>query len=347
MLNAAEKLEHHLGREGTMRQNTMTRRRAIQGIAAAAVLSPLAAQASWRPTKVVRIVVPYAAGGITDIMARLLAAHLQTRWNQSVIVDNKTGASGIIGTVDALRSPPDGHTLLLGNTGPQAIAYSLFRNLPYKPADLAAVSSIITGSNLLIVDPNVPVSNLSEFIEWLRSQKGKASYAISGAGGSTHLSATWFLRSIGAEATSIPYRGSAPAVQDVIAGQVSFYFDNLANGMEFVRGGRVKGLGVTSAEPSPYTDIPPICRALPELKDYDVTTFYGIFVPSAVDQSVVEEVNSGIKEFLSQESTRKYLAQWASTAAWTTPKAADAFVAAEIAKWTMLVEREGLKLDIN
>lgn len=326
----------------------ISRRRVLAGMAATAALAPVPVRADgWRPTRFVRIVVPYAAGGITDIMARLLAGHLQTRWNQSVVVDNKTGAAGTIGTMDVLKSPPDGHTLLLGNTGPQAIAYALFRNLPYKPSDIAAVSNIITGSNVLVVDPHIQVKTVPEFVAWLRGKKGEVSYATAGIGSSTHLSASWFLRLVGAEATQVPYRGSAPALTDVMSGQVSFYFDNLANGMEFVRTGKVTGLGVTSAAPSPYSDLPPIRSTMPELKDFDVSTFYGIYVAAGTSRAAIDEVNAGIKEFLSLDATKKYFVQWASTEAWATPQATEAFVAAEIAKWSSMVEKEGVKLDMN
>ena len=152
---------------------------------------------------------------------------------------------------------------------------------------------------------------------------------------------------VGAEATHVPYRGSAPAVNDVMAGVVSFYFDNLANGIEFVRAGKIKGLGVTSAKPSPYTELPPLATTMPELKEYDVATFYGVFAHSAVPKAAIDEINAGVKEFLGLENSKKYFTQWASSEAWATPQDTNSFVASEIAKWTSMIEKEGIKIDLN
>lgn len=328
---------------------TPNRRQMLVGIASfAGATAPFAARAeAWKPTKNVRIVVPFAAGGISDVMGRKLGSYLEGRWGQSVIIDNKSGAAGIIGTTDVVNSDPDGHTVLLGTTGPQAVAYTLFRSLPYKREQLFDISNLITGSNLLMINPNIPVKTVPEFVAWLKESKGKAAYASSGTGTSTHLSAVWFLRLTGAEARHVPYRGSAPAVNDLIAGTVACYFDNLANGIEFVRSGRLKALGITSRARSPYTDLPPLSETMPELRDYDVVTFYGIYAPAGLPAPVASEWNAAVGDFIKLDATKQYFTQLASDSAWASPAETKNYIDAEIKKWAGVIEKEGLKLDFQ
>ena len=211
------------------------------------------AEAAWKPAAATRLVVPAAPGGTTDIVARLLAAFLQQSWGQSCVVDNKSGAGGVIGSTEVAKAAPDGLTMLMGNIGPQAIAYSLYRNMPYTPKSLMAVSNVITAPNVLVVHPSVPATTVPEFVTWLRAQNGKASYASSGTGQSPHLSGAWFLQLTGTKAEHIPYRGAAPALQDLTAGVTQFFFDNLTTSIEFMRAGKLRGLGITSAQRNPLT----------------------------------------------------------------------------------------------
>ena len=214
-------------------------------------------------------------------MARLLAAILQQAWGQSCVVDNKSGAGGVIGSTEVVKSAPDGHTALMGNIGPQSIAYSLYRNLPYTPASLIPVSNVITAPNVLVVHPSVPAKTVPEFVAWLKAQNGKASYASSGTGQSPHLSGAWFLQLTGTKAEHIPYRGAAPALQDLTAGVTQFFFDNLTTSIEFVRAGKLRALGLTSAQRNPLTpELVPICETMPELKPFDVSTWFGVFLPA-------------------------------------------------------------------
>lgn len=325
----------------------LSRREVIAGLAATTLApAPLYAQA-WRPSKTFRIVVPFAAGGISDVMARRLGAYLESRWKQSVIVDNKAGAAGIIGTMEVVNSAPDGHTVLLGTTGPQAVAYNLFRNLPYKREQLLDISNLITGSNMLLINPDVPAKTVPEFVAWLKDNKGKIAYASSGPGTSTHLSASWFLRLTGTEAKHVPYRGSAPAINDLIAGTVSFYFDNLASGIEFVRSGKLRSLGITSAAPSAHTDLPPLRTTMKELSDYDVVTFYGIYASVGVPAPMVAEMNAAIHDFVNLDSTKEYFKQIAADSAWASPEDTKKYIDGEVKKWGSMIEKEGLKLDIK
>ena len=338
----------------------LTRRAALAGVAAlpAAGLRPglrpglgpvpAAAQPTWKPAQTVRVVVPAAPGGTTDIVGRLLAAHLQAAWGQSCVVDNKSGAGGVIGSAEVAKSAPDGLTLLMGNIGPQSIAYSLYRNMPYTPASLLPVSDAITAPNVLVVHPSVPAKTVPEFVAWLKAQNGKASYASSGTGQSTHLCGAWFLQLTGTKAEHIPYRGSAPALQDLMAGVTQFFIDNLTTSIEFIRAGKLRALGLTSAQRNPLTpELVPICDTMPELKPFDVSTWFGIFLPAATPKPIVDTLNAQMKAWLDDPKTKERFAAMAGFPDYGTPEKFAQFVAAQIALWKSVIDKEGLKLDVN
>ncbi|HTE80425.1 MAG TPA: tripartite tricarboxylate transporter substrate binding protein [Reyranella sp.] len=330
----------------------LTRRAALAGTAAlpAVTFLPggLRAQSDWKPTQGVRIVVPAAPGGTTDILGRLLAAHLQQAWGQSCVVDNKSGAGGVIGSTEVVKSTPDGHTALMGNIGPQSIAYSLYRNLSYTQASLIPVSNTITAPNVLVVHPSVPAKTVPEFVAWLKAQNGKASYASSGTGQSPHLSGAWFLQLTGTKAEHVPYRGAAPALNDLIAGVTQFFFDNLTSSIEFMRAGKLRALGLTSAQPNPLTpDVLPIAGTMPELKPFDVSTWFGVFLPAKTPRPVVDALNAEIKAWLSDPKTLERISAMAGFPAYGSPEELDKFVHAQIALWKGVIDKEGLKLDVN
>jgi tripartite-type tricarboxylate transporter receptor subunit TctC len=330
----------------------LSRRIALTTAAAlpAATLMPwgLRAQAAWKPSQGVRIVVPAAPGGTTDIVARLLAAHLQQAWGQSCVVDNKSGAGGVIGSSEVVKSTPDGHTALMGNIGPQSIAYSLYRNMPYKPESLIPVSAVITAPNVLVVHPSVPAKTVPEFVAWLKSENGKVSYASSGTGQSPHLSGAWFLQLTGTKATHVPYRGAAPALNDLIAGVTSYFFDNLTTSIEFVRAGKLRALGLTSAQRNPLVpELVPICETMPELKPFDVSTWFGVFLPAGTPKPVVDAYNAEMKVWLDDAKTRERFTTMAGFPAWGTPADFDTFVKSQIALWKSVIDKEGLQLDVN
>lgn len=326
-------------------------RRAIMVAAGAlpALAAPSVVRADgWRPKQGMRVVVPAAPGGTTDIVGRLLASHLQQRWGQPAVVDNKSGAGGVVGTMEVVRAAPDGHTLLIGNIGPQSIAYSLYRNLPYKPESLIAVSNIITAPNVLVTNPVVPAKTVPEFVAWLRSPNGEASYASSGTGQSPHLSGALFLQLVGAKATHVPYRGAAPALNDLVAGVTQYFFDNLTTSIEFVRAGKLNALGLTSAQRNPLVpDLSPIRETMPELKDFDVSTWFGVFLPAGTPKDVVDALNGEIKVFLNDEATKERFKTMAGFPAYGTPAQFNDFVQQQITRWRGVIDKEGLKLDVN
>jgi tripartite-type tricarboxylate transporter receptor subunit TctC len=210
-------------------QGLLSRRRVLSGAAAlsAAAIVPRTSLADWRPTENVRIIVPAAAGGSTDVMGRLLAAHLQSAWGQSAVVENRSGGGGTIGTVEVIRSKGDGHTVLIGNPGPNAIAYSIFRNLTYKADQLQAVSNMIRIPNIVSAHPTTGVNSIGELIAALKANPDKFNYGSSGVGQSPHLTGAWFLQLTGQKMVHIPFRGAGPALQAALAGDIQILFDNL------------------------------------------------------------------------------------------------------------------------
>src|SRR4029078_10267013 len=197
---------------------TLTRRTLVSG-AIAATASPRLAEAQWKRRDPIRIIVPAAPGGTTDVMGRLLAQHLQIVWGQSTVVENKSGGGGTIAMTDFVRQKPDGHTIMIGNPGPNAIDYRIFRNMAYKPDHLQPVSNMIRTSNIISAHPTVPVKSLPELIDYLK-KNDSVSYATSGTGQSPHLTAAWFLQLTGLKMTHVPFRGGRPALAARLRGEI-------------------------------------------------------------------------------------------------------------------------------
>jgi tripartite-type tricarboxylate transporter receptor subunit TctC len=308
----------------------------------------LRAQGGWRPTQTIRIIVPAAAAGTTDIMGRLLAPLLQERWGQPAVVENRSGAGGTLGTAEFLRAKPDGHTILIGNIGPQAIAYSLFRNMPYRPEQITPVSNMIRGPNAIMVHPSIPVRTVPELVRYLKEKEGRLNYATSGPGQSGHLSAVWFHQLTGTQATAVHFRGAGPAMLALMAGDVEFSVDNLTTAVEQIRAGKVRALAVTSADRNPQMpDLPALRETMPELADYDVSTWFGAFLPAGTPEPAVLALNGEIKALLELPATRQRFAEMGGVPAYGTPAEYAAFVRGEIEKWGAVLQREGLRMDVG
>jgi tripartite-type tricarboxylate transporter receptor subunit TctC len=324
-------------------------RRALLGAAAMVGLASRGlAQEGWRPNGTMRVIVPAAPGGTTDIMGRLLAAQLQQRWGVSVVAENRSGGGGTIGTLEVVRARPDGHTVLLGNIGPQAIGYSLFRNLQYGPGDLLPISNMIRGPNVLVVHPSVPANTVPELVAHLRRNPGRMAYGTPGVGQSPHLSAVWFHQLTETAGTAIHYRGAAPAMVGLVGGEIQYMFDNLTTAVEQVRAGKVRALAVTSAERSPQLpELPALRETAPELANYDVSTWFGAFYGAGAPAAAVASVNAEIKALLDQPATRQRFAEMGGVADYATPEGYAAFVRAETEKWRQVIQREGLQIDVS
>ena len=325
---------------------TLSRRTAL---ALPLLAAPAIARAqSWRPSGQVRIIVPAAAGGTTDIMGRLLAQFLQPRWGTPVVVENRTGAGGTIGTVEAVRARPDGLTLLMGNIGPQAIGYSLFRNLQYRPEQLAPIAGTIAGPNVLVVNNNVPAQNVAELAAMLRARPGAIPYVSTGVGQSTHLSPVLFLQMLNAQAIHVPTRGSAPAQIELLAGSVTFLIDNLTGIMGHIQGGRVRALAVTSKERHPLLpNVPAMRETMPELANYEVNTWFGVFGQAAMPTEVINSINADVMAMLALPETVKRFEELGGSPMIGSPQQFGAFVASEITKWSDVIKKEGLQIDAS
>ena len=329
----------------------LTRRRALAGaaaIAAPALLSRTALGADWRPTEQVRIIVPAAPGGTTDLMGRLLGQHLQVAWGQSTVVENKSGGGGTIAMSDFARQKPDGHTIMMCNPGPNAVAYSIFRNMTYRPDQLQPVSNLIRTPNIVSVHPSVPVKSIRELIDYAKAKPEKLSYATSGVGQSPHLTAAWFMQLTGLTMPHVPFRGAGPALTAVLGGQVPVLFDNLYPSLPQAKEGKLRALAVTTQQRSfQAPDLPTMAESASELAKFEVSSWFGVMLPANPPKGVLDALNAECKAFLDREDTLKRIRDIGSVPDYGTPSQYTAFIQAEIEKFGGIVAREKLQMDIN
>jgi tripartite-type tricarboxylate transporter receptor subunit TctC len=329
----------------------LTRRRVLTGtaaISAAAILPRASLGADWRPTETVRLIVPAAPGGSTDVMGRMLAAHLQAAWGQSAIVENRSGAGGTIGTSEVARQKGDGHTILVGNPGPNAIALSIYRNLTYTADQLQAVSNMIRIPNIISAHPSVPIKSIAELVAYIKANPDKLTYASSGIGQSPHLTMAWLLQLTGLKMVHVPFRGAGPALQAALAGDIQILSDNLFPSLPQVQDGKLNALAVTTTERSGSApNIPAVRETGPQLAKFDVSSWFGIFLPKSAPGPVVDALNKEIKLFLEREDTKRNIAAMGARTDYGTPQQFSDFVAAETAKFAGIIKQEGLQMDVN
>ena len=328
----------------------LSRRAILSGAAglAAATALPRTSQADWRPSEAVRIIIPAAPGGTTDVMGRLLAQHLQVAWGQSTVVENKSGGGGTIAMTDFVRQKPDGHTIMIGNPGPNAIAYNIFRNIAYKPDQLQPVSNMIRTSNVVSAHPSVPVKSIPDLIDYLKKNPDTVSYATSGTGQSPHLTAAWFLQLTGLKMIHVPFRGAGPAIAAALGGQVPILFDNLFPSLPQIREGKLVGLATTMPERTVLSqDIPTMRESAPELAKFDVSSWFGVFLPRGVPQPVLDALNGEIKVLLERDDMKARIKDIGAVADYTTPAQYTVFVQNEIAKFGEIIAKEKLQMDVN
>ncbi|HEY4253863.1 MAG TPA: tripartite tricarboxylate transporter substrate binding protein [Roseomonas sp.] len=324
-------------------------RRAALALPVLAAPAVARGQPAWRPTQPVRIIVPAAPAGTADLVARVLAAFLQQHWHGvSVVVENRSGAGGLIGTQEFLRAPADGHTILSGNIGPQAIAYSLYRNTPYRVEQLLPVAGVVRGPNVLVVHPSVPAHSLPELVAHLKRNPGRISYGSPGVGQSPHLTGVWFNQAVGTESIHVPYRGAGPAMVELVAGNIQYMWDNLTSGIQQVRAGTVRALAVSTADRNAQLpDVPAARETMAELAQFDVSTWFGMFYAAGVPAPAVQALNEAMRAMDATEDMKQRIAQIGGVSLHGTPEAFAGFVRAEIEKWRGVITREGLQLDAN
>ena len=321
----------------------LTRRGALLLAAALAGSGSAWAQADW-PSKPVKIVVPFAPGGTTDLTARIVAEQLTQVFKQNFIVENKAGAGGNLGAAEVAKAAPDGYTFLMGTPGTQAINQFLYPKMPYDTAkDLVPVSFVVRVPNVLMVNPQLPAKDIKQLIALLQAQPGKLSYGTPGNGSTGHLSTELFKTQAGVFVTHIPYRGSGPMLQDLVAGQVQMSIDNMPSALPLIQSGKIVALGVTSAQPVPQLPgVPPIASVLP---GYEAEAWFVLVAPAGTPQPIIDKLSAEVDRILKKPEVAERFAKLGATPVGGTPKQLGDFIAAETRKWQQVVKASGAKVD--
>ncbi|MFD1711727.1 Bug family tripartite tricarboxylate transporter substrate binding protein [Ottowia flava] len=296
------------------------------------------------PTKPVRIVVGFSAGGTTDIVARIMAKELTTALGQSFVVDNKPGAGSNIATDMVAAAPPDGYTLLFVAVT-SAINQTLYPKVKFDlNRDFEAVALGAKVPNILVVNPSVPAKNVKEFIDWARANEGKISYASSGSGTSIHMAGEMFKVRTGLKTQHIPYKGSAPAVTDLIGNQVQFMFDNMPASWPHVQAGKLKALAVTTKTRSPSApDLPTMEES--GVKPFDVSSWFGLIAPKGTPKDIVDKLNKAMNAAFDKPEVKEAYAKLGAVAEKNTPQDFSKFIAAEVKNWAPIVKASGATVD--
>jgi len=316
--------------------------------AALGALALLLAGGAWAqayPAKSIRLVVPFPPAGTTDILAREVAQRLSVSFGQSVVVDNRPGAAGNIGSDLVAKSAPDGYTLLMGTVGTHAINPSLYAKMPYDHVkDFVPIILVAGVPNVLEVTPSLPVNSVADLIKLAKEKPGQLNFASSGSGTSIHLSGELFKTMTGVDMMHVPYKGSAPALTDLMGGQVQLMFDNLPSSLAQIKAGKLRAIAVTSAQRSPaLPNIPTIAES--GLPGFEASSWFGLLAPAGTPPAIVARVNADVNEWLqTAEAKEKLLAQGAIPAGGT-PEQFAAHIRAETEKWAKVVKVSGAKVD--
>jgi tripartite-type tricarboxylate transporter receptor subunit TctC len=297
------------------------------------------------PSRPLRMIVPFPPGGGNDILARTVAQRLSPILGQQVIVDNRGGAGGVLGATLAAKSPADGHTLFLGSLGNLAHNPALKEDLPYRPLeDFEPIALLATSSLVLAANPRVQASSVSALLALVKSNPGKLSYASAGAGSSLHMTAELFKHATGANILHVPYKGTGPALTDIVAGRVDLIFSTMPPVLPHVQGGRLRALGVTTAKRAPsLPDVPTIAES--GVPGFDVSNWQGIVVPRNTPAEIVRSLNKALLATLAAPGMADALAKQGLDAAGGTPAQFRSLIAAEIARYTNLVKAAGIRVD--
>ena len=296
------------------------------------------------PSRPIRIVVPFPPGGATDAAARLVAQKMGEQWGQPVVVDNRPGAGGNLGSDLVAKAPADGYTLVMGVTGSHAINTSLYSRMPYDPqADFVAISQVAVVPNVLVVHPSVPARNLAELVALARKEPGRLDYASLGNGTAAHLGMEMLKSAAGVEITHVPYKGSAPAVTDLLAGQVQMMVDGLPSALPHVKAGKLRAIALTSLRRSPsLPELPTIAETYP---GFYADAWSGLFAPRGTPQPVVDRLSAEVQRILKLPEVREKLAALGAEPVGSTQAEFAAHVKKEIDKWAKVVKTSGAKVD--
>jgi tripartite-type tricarboxylate transporter receptor subunit TctC len=306
---------------------------------------PGTACAQAYPTKPVRMVVPFPAGGATDIVGRLTAQKLTEFWGQQVIVDNRGGAGGTIGSEVAARSAPDGYTVLVGTSSTHAVAPSLYSKLGYDPVrDFAPVTLVASATILLAVHPSLPAKNVRELSALARKQPNALSFASSGNGGISHLVGEHFKSVAGVQMLHVPYKGDTPALVDLVSGQVHLMFGTAVSFLPYVKSRRLHALAVTNPKRSPIVpDVPTVAES--GLPGFEALQWFGIFAPAATPKDIIAKLNADIVKAVRLPEVQERMTALGADVVGSTPEAFASFQKADTAKWAKVVKASGAKID--
>ncbi|HYT98577.1 MAG TPA: tripartite tricarboxylate transporter substrate binding protein [Casimicrobiaceae bacterium] len=307
-------------------------------------LSTFAVAQTW-PAKPIKWIVPFAPGGTTDILARTIGEKLTVALGQPVIVENKPGAGGGVGAEFTAKAPPDGYTIMGGTISTHAINASLYKSLPYDPVkDFVPITLIVRLPNLLVVNPDIPAKNVTELITLLKANPGKYSFASSGNGTSQHLSGELFKSMAGVDMQHIPYKGSPPALQDVVGGQVAMTFDNITTAWPLAKGGKLRALAVTTAKRSAVApDVPTLSES--GLAGYEIGSWQGVFAPAGTPPAIVKRLNAEIVKIINMPDVKEKLIGLGAEPVGNTSEEFAALVKTEVVKWAEVVKKSGARID--
>ena len=322
----------------------LSRRRGLQALAAAALLAvgtgTALAQNSY-PDKPITMIVPFSAGGTTDILARIVGQALNTELGQSVIIDNRPGAGGNIGGQAAARAAADGYTLFMGTVGTHAINAALYKKMPFDPIkDFAPLSRVANVPNLLVAHPSQPFKTVKEMIDYAKANPGKLNFGSSGSGSSIHLSGELFKSMTGIDMVHVPYKGSAPAVTDLLGNQIGIMFDNMPSAIQHVRSGKLRPIAVTTAKRSPQLpDVPTVAEA--GVPGYEATSWFGLWVPAKTPVDIQKKLHTAIAKVLKDPAVIKKINDQGGEVVIDTQEGFAKFIDAEAKKWGKVVKDSG------
>ncbi|MYN14281.1 tripartite tricarboxylate transporter substrate binding protein [Pusillimonas sp. TS35] len=301
------------------------------------------AMAAW-PDKPITLIVPAAPGGTTDIAARIVGEKMAEDLGQNVVVENKAGAAGIIGSQALVRAKADGYTLIMGNIGPNAINYSLYKSLPYKKEDFKAITLVISVPNVLVVNKETPVNSVKELVQYVKSDAAHRTFGSSGKGQSPHMSAEMFMQRTGLTAEHVPYKGAGPAVTGLLGNQYTFMIDNLPSSLPSIKAGKFKALAVTSDHRvDELPNVPTMKEA--GVDNMVVTAWFGLFAPAGTPDDVIDRLYQAAHKALESADVKTRFAGMGGKAGGITPVQFQAFVERQQQDWTELVKAANLKID--
>ncbi|ART56986.1 ABC transporter substrate-binding protein [Acidovorax carolinensis] len=316
---------------------------ALLGLAALATAPSALADTAW-PTRPITFVVPGAAGGTTDTPARFMAQKLGERLGQSIVVDNKPGAGGMLGTGLVARAQPDGYTVLVGNTGSNAINYTAYQKLTYKPEDFIALTDMISFANVLVVPVKSPIKSLKDLVAAAKREPGKLAFSSAGVGQTTHLMGELLRQSAGVDVVHVPYKGSAPATMAIVGGETQFMFDNLTGSLGHIKDGKLRALAVTGATREPeLPDVPTMTEL--GMKDFDKVGWMGFFVPSKTPPDIVKKLTDNLIAVLKDPAVVKRYQELGGRAGGMAPEQFSKIVERDRQDWGDLIRSQKLQLD--